>query len=90
MVCLTKGSMESAFVRFLKTVFEHPEIISASVRTTIINRENIEAAGKGAFEAGFHDFCSDVDLSVKVQLSSDGSVTPDMYMKRMYKRKICG
>lgn len=83
MVCLSRGSMESAFEKFLKTVFEHPEIISVSVRTIIINRESIETAGKRAFEAGFHDCCSDIDLSVKVLLPSDGSVTPDMYMKRI-------
>ena len=75
--------MEEAFVKYLEAVFEHPEIISAGVRNIVINRENIKDAGKHAFEAGFHDFCSDVDLSVKVQLPSDGSVTPDMYMKRI-------
>jgi len=39
--------------------------------------------GKRAFEAGFHDSFSDIDLSVKVCLPSDGSVTPDQYMKQI-------
>ena len=75
--------METAFIRYLETIFEHPEIISASVRNVVIDRENIEDSGKRAFEAGFHDCFSDTDLSVKVCLPSDGSVTPDQYMKRI-------
>ena len=47
--------MESAFGKYLETVFEHPEIISAGVRNTAITRENMEDAGKRAFEAGYHD-----------------------------------
>ena len=83
MIRLSRESMEAAFVKYLETVFGHQEIISAGVRNIVINRENIESAGKHAFEAGFHDCCSDVDLAVKVCLPSDGSVTPDQYMKRI-------
>ena len=36
--------MEEAFVTYLETVFEHPEIIRASVRNIVINRENTEDA----------------------------------------------
>ena len=54
--------MEEAFVKYLETVFEHPEIIRASVRNIVINRENTENAEKRAFEAGFHDCFSDIDL----------------------------
>ena len=78
MIRLSRESMESAFEKYLKTAFEHPEIISAGVRNIIINRENIAEAGNRAFEAGFHDCFSDVDLSVKVRLPSGGSITPDM------------
>ena len=83
MIRLSRESMEEAFIKYLETVFEHPEIISASVRNVVIDRENIEDSGKRAFEAGFHDCYSDIDLSVKVRLPSDCSVTPDMYMKRI-------
>ena len=83
MIRLSRESMEDAFVKYLETVFEHPEIIRASVRNIVINRENIEDSGKRAFDAGFHDCFSDTDLSMKVCLPSDGSVTPDQYMKRI-------
>ena len=66
MIRLSRESMEAAFVKYLETVFEHPKIISAGVRNIAINRENIGEAGKRAFEAGFHDCYSDIDLSVKV------------------------
>lgn len=32
MIRLSRESMEDAFVKYLETVFEHPEIIRASVR----------------------------------------------------------
>ena len=83
MIRLSRESMEEAFVKYLETVFLHPEIIRASVRNIVINRENTEDAGKRAFEAGIHDCFSDIDLAVKVCLPSDGSVTPDQYMKRV-------
>ena len=83
MTRLSRESMEEAFVKYLETVFEHPEIIRAGVRNIVINRENTEDAEKRAFEAGFHDCFSDIDLAVKVCLPSDGSVTPDQYMKRV-------
>ena len=71
MIRLSRKSMEEAFVKYLETVFEHPEIIRASVRNIVINRENTEDAEKRAFEAGFHDCFSDIDLAVKVCLPSD-------------------
>ena len=83
MIRLSRESMEAAFVKYLETVFAHPEIIRAGVRNIDITCENIKDAGKRAFEAGFHDCCSDIDLSVRVCLPSDGSVTPDQYMKRI-------
>ena len=66
MIRLSRESMEAAFVKYLETVFVHPEIISAGVRNIAISRENIKEAGKRAFEASFHDSFSDIDLSVKV------------------------
>lgn len=55
MIRLSGEFMESAFGKYLETVFEHPEIISAGVRNTAITCENMEDAGKRAFEAGYHD-----------------------------------
>ena len=83
MLRLSRELMESAFEKYLEAVFELPEIISASVKDITINRENTEDVGKRAFEAGFHDCYSDIDLLVKVCLPSDGSITPDTYMKRI-------
>ena len=83
MICLSKGSMEAAFEKYLETVFGHPEIVSAGVRDITIRREDFRETGKRAFEAGFHDGYSDIDLSVKVRLPSDGSVTPEQYMGRI-------
>ena len=48
MIRLSRESMEAAFIKYLETVFEHPEIISAGVRNIAINRENIGEAGKRA------------------------------------------
>ena len=50
MIRLSRESMEEAFVKYLETVFEHPEIIRASVRNIVINRKNTEDAEKRAFE----------------------------------------
>ena len=83
MIRLSRESMEANFRKYLETVFEHREIIRAGVRNIAITRENMEDAVKRAFEACFHDSYSDIDLSVKVCLPSDGSVTPDQYMKRI-------
>ncbi len=83
MIHLSREFMETSFQKFLKLLFGHPEVISAGVRDVKITRENMEDAGKKAFEAGFHDCCSDIDLKVKICLPSDGSVTPDEYMKRI-------
>ena len=66
MIRLSRESMEAAFIKYLETVFEHPEIIRASVRNIVINRENTEDAGKRAFEAGFHDCFSDIDFNLSL------------------------
>ena len=83
MICLSRESMEAAFEKYLKAVFELPEITGAVVKNTAINRKNMDTAGKQAFKAGYHDCFSDVDLLLKVRLPSDGSVTQDQYMKRI-------
>ena len=46
MIRLSRESMEAIFRKYLETVFEHPEIISAGVRNIAIARENMEDAGK--------------------------------------------
>ena len=78
-----KISMEKLFLQYLGELFVHSEIKSASVRDVIITREAITDSGKKAFEAGFHDAYSDIDLSVKVCLLKNGSITPEDYMKRI-------
>ena len=83
MIELSKEKMERALEEFLDRVFDLPEIESAKVRDVIISRENREISVRKAFEAGWHDCYSDVDLSVKVRLPKDGSVSPEAYMKRI-------
>ena len=83
MINLSKESMQEAFLEYLGEIFEHPEVLSACAKEIIITRETINEAGKEAFEAGFHDIYSDIDLSVKVCLPENGSVTAEDYMKRI-------
>lgn len=80
---LTKEKMEESFLHYLDDIFRHPEIISATVRDIVITRETIIEAGKQAFSEGFHDIYSDIDLSVKVNLPKNGSITSEDYMKRI-------
>ena len=82
-ISLTKERMETLFLQYLQEIFGHPEVISAGVRDIVITGDNLEEAGKKAFESGFHDLYSDIDLSVKVRLPKDGSVTPEQYNKRI-------
>ena len=83
LISLTKERMEELFLQYLQEIFKHPEVISCCVKGAVITREAIENAGKKAFESGFHDLYSDIDLSVKVCLPEDGSVTPEEYTKRI-------
>ncbi|MCR5458397.1 MAG: GNAT family N-acetyltransferase [Acetatifactor sp.] len=80
---LTKETMEKALDAFLDGIFALPEIESAKVRDVIITREDRGVSVRKAFEAGWHDSYSDVDLSVKVRLPKDGLVTPEAYVKRI-------
>ena len=83
MMRLSVENMGSAFEKYLRAVFEKPEVVSARVRDVIIDRDNMGSAGKRAFEAGYHDCYSDIDLKVRVRLPPDGSVAPGMYMERI-------
>lgn len=83
LISLTKEKMEALFLQYLQNIFEHPEISTACVKGVVITRETLEDAGKKAFEASFHDLYSDVDISVKVCLPKDGSVTKEEYAKRI-------
>ena len=82
-ISLTKERMEELFLQYLAEIFEHPEVISCCAKKVEITRETLVEAGKKAFEASFHDLYSDVDLSVRVRLPIDGSVTPEEYNKRI-------
>ena len=83
LISLTKEKMEGLFLQYLQEIFERTEIRSASVKGIQIERETLAAAGKKAFESSFHDLYSDVDISLKVRLPKDGSVTPEEYLKRI-------
>ena len=83
LITLTKEKMETLFLQYLQEIFEHPEISTACVKDIVISRETLEEAGQKAFEPSFHDLYSDIDLSLKVRLPKDGSVTQEEYMKRI-------
>ena len=80
---LTKEKMEESFQHYLEEIFKHPEITSAAVRDIVITRETMIEAGKQAFDAGFHDIYSDIDLSVRVCLPPNGSVTSEEYIRQI-------
>ena len=82
-ISLKKEKMEELFLHYLQELFEHPEISSACVKGVVITRETSKDSRKSAFESCFHDLFSDVDISVKVRLPKDGSVTPEEYLKRI-------
>lgn len=83
LIRLSKEQMEALFLQYLEVIFNHPEIMTAAVKDIVITRESVMEAGKQAFNAGFHDIYSDIDLTVKVRLSNNGSVKPEDYMKRI-------
>ena len=83
MICLSKESMEKAFQKYLECLFELREIKSVRVRDIMVDRENMGSAAARAFEAGYHDCFSDVDLLVRVCLPADGSLLPEAYMERI-------
>ena len=83
MIDLSKNNMEQSFAAFCEKIFELPEIDSITVKDIIIERSDMKRTIKDALEASYHDACSDIDMSVKVCLPKDGTITPDDYMKRM-------
>ena len=83
LIRLSKEKMEESFLQYLGEIFKHPEIKSAVAKEITITRETIVEAGKKAFEACFHDIYSDIDMSVKVCLPKDGSISPEEYLKRI-------
>lgn len=82
-ISLTKDKMEELFLQYLEKIFVYPEVVSCCAKEIVITRDTLVDAGKRAFEAGFHDLYSDIDLSVRVRLPKDGSVTPEEYNKRI-------
>ena len=82
-IYLSKEKMQEAFLQYMEEIFAHPEVVNACVKDIVITRENLNEAGKQAFEAGFHDIYSDSDVHVKVCLPKDGSVTQEDYLKRI-------
>lgn len=83
MISLTKKQMESSFVSFCEAIFRLPEIESIKVRTVTIRRGDLHETAKEAVAIGYHDCYSDTDMSLNVCLPTDGSVTPEAYMKRI-------
>ena len=80
---LSRERMEELFLQYLADIFAHEEISSACVKDIVITRETMSEAGRKAFEACFHDLYSDIDMSLRVCLPKNSSVTPEDYLKRI-------
>lgn len=83
MISLSRERMEELFLQYLAEIFMHSEVSSACVKGIVITRETMADSGKKALDASFHDFYSDIDLSVRVCLPKKGSVTAEEYTKRI-------
>lgn len=85
MICLSRQMMESEFEKYIDKIFKLPEIKNVKVRDVIIDRDNKTDTIKQAFDIGYHDCYSDIDLSIMVKLPKNGSISADEYMKRVNK-----
>lgn len=83
MICLSRQIMESEFEKYIEKIFKLPEIKNAKVRDVIIDRDNKDNTIKQAFDIGYHDCYSDIDLSIMVKLPKNGSISADEYMKQL-------
>lgn len=83
MISLSRERMEELFLQYLADIFNHSEVRSACVKGVVITRDVMADAGKKAFDASFHDYYSDIDLSVQVCFPQNGFVTPEEYTKRI-------
>ena len=83
MICLSRQIMESEFVKYIDKIFKFPEVKNAKVRDVVIDRDNKDNTIKQAFDIGYHDCYSDIDLSIMVRLPKNGSISADEYMKQL-------
>ena len=83
MICLSRQMMESEFEKYIDKIFKLPEIKNVKVRDVIIDRDNKTDTIKQAFDIGYHDRYSDIDLSIMVRLSKNGSISADEYMEQI-------
>ena len=83
MIDISKEAIEKYFEEFIDRIFLFPEIESAKVRDITITHENKKENVRRAFETGYHDCCSDIDLSITVCLPKDGTVTSEEYMRQI-------
>ena len=75
--------MESEFEKYIEKIFKLQEIKSAKVRDVVIERGNKDNTIKQAFDIGYHDCYSDIDLSIMVRLPKNESISVDEYMKQL-------
>ncbi len=83
MICLSRQIMESEFEKYIEKIFKLPEVKNAKVRDVIIDRYNKDNTIKQAFDIGYHDCYSDIDLSIMVRLPKNESNSVDEYMKQL-------
>ena len=83
MICLSRQIMESEFEKYIEKIFKLPEIKNAKVRDVIIDRDYKDNTIKQAFDIGYHDCYSDIDLSIMVRLPKNGLISADEYMEQI-------
>ena len=83
MIYLSRQMMESEFEKYIDKIFKLPEIKNVKVRDVIIDRDNKTDTIKQAFDIGYHDCYSDIDLSIMVGLPKNGSISADEYMEQI-------
>ena len=81
---MTKTSFTTELENFLRRVFTLPETASVTIRDVVISRGGLTPAlVTEAAEKSYHDFCSDVDLSISVWLNPADSILPEHYLRRL-------
>lgn len=82
-----KDTVEKELYEFVQIIFLLPEICSAQVRNIVITKgtkdELVQEKVKKMVEACYHDYYSDVDLSVNVSINENDTISPLEYMKRI-------
>lgn len=84
---INQSIIEEELYKFLHIIFQLPEIASAKVRDIIVYKNDCNELlcekTRDMIDACYHDYLSDVDLSVEVRFNTNECITTTEYMKRI-------